>query len=134
METKSETVDTIRRPIRGPQAPPMKQIKPAGITSGSQITSSPTAVVYCEGNFAQIDGKTANGLVRHSQAYRILSVIDTTYSGQDSGSVLDDAINHISFVAQIAICKDSLFESSMIANCHEQLDPDDVQDPKLGGV
>jgi hypothetical protein len=41
---------------------------------------------------------------------------------------------YISFVAQIAICKDSLFESSMIANCHEQLDPDDVQDPKLGGV
>ena len=38
------------------------------------------------------------------------------------------------FVAQIAICKDSLFESSMIANCHEQLDPDDVQDPELGGV
>ena len=95
METKSEIVDTIRRPIRGPQAPPMKQIKPVGLTSGRQITSSPTAVVYCEGNFAQIDGKTANGLVRHSQAYRILSVIDSTYSGQDSGSVLDDVSNSI---------------------------------------
>ena len=78
METETDTLDTIRRPIRGPQAPPMKQIKPVGLTSGRQITSSPTAVVYCEGNFAQIDGKTANGLVRHSQAYRILSVIDST--------------------------------------------------------
>ncbi|QIZ82484.1 DUF1611 domain-containing protein [Thalassovita gelatinovora] len=73
----------------------MKQIKPVGLTSGRQITSSPTAVVYCEENFAQIDGKTANGLVRHSQAYRILSVIDSTYGGQDSGSVLDDTMNHI---------------------------------------
>ena len=27
----------------------------------------PTAVVYCEGNFGQTDGKTANGLVRHSE-------------------------------------------------------------------
>ena len=85
MEIKSETVDTIRRPIRGPQAPPMIQIKPAGLTSGRQITASPTAVVYCQGNFAQIDGKTANGLVRHSQAYRILSVIDSTYIPADGG-------------------------------------------------
>ncbi len=35
----------------------------------------PSAFVYCEGNFGKIDGKTANGLVRHSQNYRILSVI-----------------------------------------------------------
>lgn len=95
MQTKSEIVDIIRRPIRGPQAPPTKQIKPAGLTPRRQITSSPTAVVYCEGNFAQIDGKTANGLVRYSQAYRILSIIDSTCSGQDSGNVLDDFSNQI---------------------------------------
>ena len=35
-----------------------------------------TAVVYCEANFGAIDGKTANGLVRHSEKYRILSVIE----------------------------------------------------------
>ena len=32
-----------------------------------------TAIVYCEANFGAIDGKTANGLVRHSQKYKILS-------------------------------------------------------------
>ena len=37
----------------------------------------PAAVVYCEANFGQIDGKTANGLVRHSERYEILSVIDS---------------------------------------------------------
>ncbi len=50
----------------------------------------PTAVVYCEGNFGRIDGKTANGLVRHSDRYDIVSVIDSTTAGTDAGVVLDD--------------------------------------------
>ncbi|RBW55928.1 DUF1611 domain-containing protein [Phaeobacter gallaeciensis] len=64
-------------------------------TSVTQIVLPPTAIVYCQGNFAKIDGKTANGLVRHSEAYRILSVIDSDHDGEDSGLVLDDTINHI---------------------------------------
>ena len=59
-----------------------------------------TAIVYCEGNFAALDGKTANGLVRHSEKYKILSVIDSDKSGLDSGLVLDEKINHI------PICRD----------------------------
>ncbi len=55
----------------------------------------PTAIVYCEGNFAKIDGKTANGLVRHSEAYNIVSVIDSTCAGQDSGQLLDATPNGI---------------------------------------
>jgi len=55
----------------------------------------PTAVVYCEGNFGAIDGKTANGLVRHSEKYEILSVIDSTKSGHDTGVVLGHAANSI---------------------------------------
>ena len=55
----------------------------------------PTAIVYCEGNFAKVDGKTANGLVRHSETYRIVSVIDSSFTGQDSGTVLDGAVNGI---------------------------------------
>jgi uncharacterized NAD-dependent epimerase/dehydratase family protein len=34
-----------------------------------------TALVYCEGQFDTVDGKTAAGLVRHSQIYSILGVI-----------------------------------------------------------
>lgn len=48
-----------------------------------------TAIVYCEANFGAIDGKTANGLVRHSGKYRILSVIDSEKAGLDAGVVLD---------------------------------------------
>ncbi|MDF1839180.1 MAG: DUF1611 domain-containing protein [Planctomycetota bacterium] len=59
-----------------------------------------TAVVYCEANFAAIDGKTANGLVRHSQKYEILSVIDSEKVGLDAGAVLDGEANGI------PICRD----------------------------
>lgn len=95
METKSETVDTIRRPVGEVQVSSMTPSEATYATSLTQVTPPPSAVVYCEGNFAQIDGKTANGLVRHSQAYRILSVIDSTHSGKDSGSILNNKINHI---------------------------------------
>lgn len=55
----------------------------------------PTAIVYCEGNFGALDGKTANGLIRHSEKYKILSVIDSEKAGMDSGVVLDDRPNNI---------------------------------------
>ncbi|NCF92987.1 MAG: DUF1611 domain-containing protein, partial [Verrucomicrobiaceae bacterium] len=42
-----------------------------------------------------MDGKTANGLVRHSEKYEILSVIDSEKAGLDAGMVLDDIPNGI---------------------------------------
>ncbi len=54
-----------------------------------------TAVVYCEANFGEIDGKTANGLIRHSEKYDIVAVIDSHKAGLDSGSVLDGKPNAI---------------------------------------
>ena len=68
-------------------------------TSGEQKPVT-TAVVYCEGNFGGIDGKTANGLVRHSERYRILSVIDSEKAGLDAGVVLGEEPN------AIPICRD----------------------------
>jgi uncharacterized NAD-dependent epimerase/dehydratase family protein len=67
---------------------PLPRNTPLGVVSGSARTS--TAIVYCEGNFAAIDGKTANGLVRHSERYEILSIIDSEKAGLDAGTVLDD--------------------------------------------
>ena len=58
------------------------------------------AVVYCEANFGAMDGKTANGLVRHSERYRIAAVIDSTQSGLDAGAVLGEDPNGI------PICED----------------------------
>jgi uncharacterized NAD-dependent epimerase/dehydratase family protein len=77
---------------------PLLRDTPLGVVSGSKRTF--TAIVYCEANFGAIDGKTANGLVRHSERYEILSVIDSEKAGLDTGMVLDDKPN------AIPICRD----------------------------
>ncbi|MBF4769517.1 DUF1611 domain-containing protein [Nocardioides agariphilus] len=61
-----------------------------------------TAVVYCEGQFGEQDGKTANGLVRHSEKYDVLSVLDSRYAGADAGTVLDGSPNGIPVLANLA--------------------------------
>ena len=53
------------------------------------------AIVYCQGAYGTITGKTANGLVRRSQRYRVLSVIDSRHAGKDAGGVLDGRKNGI---------------------------------------
>jgi len=46
------------------------------------------ALILCEGAFGTGDGKTANGLVRHTERYRIAGVLDSRLAGQDAGEVL----------------------------------------------
>lgn len=85
-EARPPVFEVLERPI---QFPPRGRSEKAD-----------TAIVYCEGNFGAIDGKTANGLVRHSEKYKILSVIDSEKAGLDAGEVLDDSPN------AIPICRD----------------------------
>lgn len=59
-----------------------------------------TAIIYCEANFTALDGKTANGLVRNSEKYKILSVIDSEKTGLNTGMLLDNKAN------DIPICRD----------------------------
>ena len=54
-----------------------------------------SAIVYCEANFGKLDGKTANGLVRHSEKYDVVAIIDRTKAGLDAGFVLDGEPNGI---------------------------------------
>ena len=72
------------------------------MSSSTSGPSRPKATVFCEGNFAEIDGKTANGLVRQSERYEITSVIDSTKAGCDAGEVLDGVRNGIPIVADLA--------------------------------
>lgn len=71
-------------------------------TIPSSSSRASTAVVFCEGQFAKIDGKTANGLIRHSERYTILSVIDSTQAGKDTGQVLDGVPNGIPLVTDLS--------------------------------
>lgn len=75
-------------------ASPLDRTTPA-LPAGS------TAVVYCEGMFGLQEGKTANGLVRHSERYDIVSVIDSTYAGADAGTVLTGTPLGIPVVASL---------------------------------
>ena len=47
------------------------------------------AIVYCEGAFNTPNGKTAHGLVRFTERYEVLGVVDSRYDGQDALQVLD---------------------------------------------
>lgn len=60
------------------------------------------AVIYCEGQFGVADGKTAHGLMRHSERYRIVAVIDSLLAGGDAGLLLDGVANGIPVVADLA--------------------------------
>jgi uncharacterized NAD-dependent epimerase/dehydratase family protein len=70
-----------------------------------------TAIVYCEANFGALDGKTANGLIRRSEKYEILSVIDSEKAGLDTGMVLDDKPNSIPISRDLA---DSLAQAGSV--------------------
>ncbi len=78
---------------------PSESILPAAPFS---LPVGSTAIVYCEGQFGEQDGKTANGLVRHSEKYEILSVIDSLRAGVDAGKFLDGTANGIPVLASLA--------------------------------
>lgn len=59
------------------------------------------ALILCEGYFADNHGKTAHGLVRHTDRYNVVGVIDSTLAGQDAGEVLDGKANGIPIFASL---------------------------------
>jgi uncharacterized NAD-dependent epimerase/dehydratase family protein len=61
-----------------------------------------SAIVYCEGAFSTPNGKTAHGLVRFTERYRVLSVVDSRYAGRDAGEVIDGRKNGIPVLKDIA--------------------------------
>jgi uncharacterized NAD-dependent epimerase/dehydratase family protein len=74
-----------------------------------------TALVYCEKEFGLVDGKTAAGLVRHSEIYTIVGVIDSSLAGKDAGEVLGDKKNNIPIFANL---NESLRNLSSIPDCY----------------
>lgn len=59
------------------------------------------AIVYCEGAFNTANGKTAHGLVRFTERYEVVGVIDSNYAGKDAGKVLDGKNNGIPIYSSI---------------------------------
>ncbi|MFP4000960.1 MAG: DUF1611 domain-containing protein [Thermoplasmata archaeon] len=48
------------------------------------------ALIYAEDGFGKLDGKTANGLVRFSEKYEIIGVLDSTRDEEYVSEVIDD--------------------------------------------
>ena len=60
------------------------------------------AILYCEGAFLTTNGKTAHGLIRRSDRFQIISVIDSTKAGGDAGVLLDGKDKEIPVHASLA--------------------------------
>lgn len=69
------------------------------------------AIVYCEGAFNTPNGKTAHGLVRFTERFNVLSVIDSRYAGKDAGQVLDGKPNGIKIYSSL----DDAYEAAINA-------------------
>jgi uncharacterized NAD-dependent epimerase/dehydratase family protein len=60
------------------------------------------AIVLTNGMLASSNAKTCHGLLRGSERFKILAVIDEAYAGQDAGAVLDGIVRNIPVVASVA--------------------------------
>ena len=65
------------------------------------ISHKKTALVYCENQFGRVDGKTAAALVRHSEIYTIVGVIDSSLTGKDAGGELGEEKSGIPIFASL---------------------------------
>lgn len=61
-----------------------------------------TAVILCDGLYTTADGKTAHGLVRETERFKVLAVIDATIAGQDAGIALDGKFRGIPVYANLS--------------------------------
>lgn len=61
-----------------------------------------TAIVLANGHYRNIHGKTAHGLVRGSERFHVLAVVDPDSAGNDAGEVLDGVRRDIPLVRSIS--------------------------------
>jgi uncharacterized NAD-dependent epimerase/dehydratase family protein len=74
-----------------------------------------TALVYCENQFGLVDGKTASGLVRHSETYTVVGVIDSSLAGKDAGEELGEEKNGVPIFANL---EDALDKLLTVPDCY----------------
>ncbi len=67
-----------------------------------------TALVLCGTDFRTDNGKTAHGLVRGTDRYRVVGIVDSSCPGEDAGRLLDGASRDIPVFASIPDALDAL--------------------------
>lgn len=61
----------------------------------------PKAIVLTDGMLHTLDAKTAHGLIRGTERYEIVAVIDSVHAGKDAGEVMDGVHRNIPVVADV---------------------------------
>ena len=74
-----------------------------------------TALVLCGNGYSTDNGKTAHGLVRGTERYRILGVVDSSCAGEDAGELLDGRPRGIPVYASLPVAIASLSERPRFA-------------------
>lgn len=63
--------------------------------------AKPRAIVLTNGMLSQPDAKTAHGLIRGTDRFEIIAVVDHAHAGRDAGDVLDGRIRNIPVLASV---------------------------------
>lgn len=71
-------------------------------------SAKPTAIVLTNGLLAKVDAKTAHGLIRGTERFDIIGVVDHLFAGKDAGEVLDGVNRNIHVFADVAEAVDNL--------------------------
>ncbi len=108
MQIQQSTTNVIK-----PQTPFAKRAW--GVEKRHKVEQKKTALVYCEEQFGLVDGKTAAALVRHSEIYSIVGIIDSALAGKDAGKELDGRKCGIPIFASLL---DALNNLSEVPNCY----------------
>ncbi len=74
----------------------------------------PRAIVLTDGMLHESDAKTAHGLIRGTERYEIVAVIDSVHAGKDAGEVLDGKHRDIPVFASV---EDSIIFITGIQYC-----------------
>ncbi|MFY0685045.1 MAG: DUF1611 domain-containing protein [Balneola sp.] len=88
-------------------------------------------IVFCQGMFNTPEGKTSHGLVRFTERYNVLAIIDKRYAGKDAGEVLDNRPNGIMIFPDFITAYESFNEQGIkVSNFIVGLAPDGGRLPK----
>jgi uncharacterized NAD-dependent epimerase/dehydratase family protein len=81
----------------------------------SQYDAPVSAIVLAEGAFGTPDGKTANGVVAHSELFDAQVVVDSTHAGSNANEVLSKpSMDGVPVVASLAEALDTAPDSEVL--------------------
>ena len=69
-----------------------------------------TAIILTHGQLSTLYGKTAHGLLRGTQRYKVLGVVDALHAGRDAGEVMDGRPRGVPVYATLAEALESVGE------------------------